>query len=134
MAGWVALGREVFFGYPLRVEVFMNWALEHPDVGERVGVRAAADGVYPGIRLFADVRGQTSLGITCAICHTNVSDGRVVVGAARRAFDYGALRLAYHEATGVPVDEELAGCARRVPEVALTVGLRVAMVPAARKA
>ena len=42
MAGWVALGREVFFGYPLRVEVFMNWALEHPDVGERVGVRAGA--------------------------------------------------------------------------------------------
>jgi cytochrome c peroxidase len=107
-AGWVALGREVFFGYPLRVEVFMNFALQHPDLGERVGVRAGEGGVYPGIRLFTDVRGQTSLGITCAICHANVSDGHVIVGAARRSFDYGALRLAYHEATGAPVDKELA--------------------------
>ena len=109
MAAWVALGREVFFGYPLRVEVFMNWALEHPEVGERVGVRAAQDGTYPGVRLFTDIQGRTSLGITCAICHTSVGDGgRVVVGDARRAFDYGALRLAYHKDTGVPVDPELA--------------------------
>jgi len=109
MAGWVALGREVFFGYPLRVEIFMNYALEHPDVGERVGVRAAADGTYPGVRLFTNLEGKSSLGITCAICHTNVEKGgRVVVGEARRAFDYGALRLAYHRDTGVPVDADLA--------------------------
>ena len=109
MAAWVALGREVFFGYPLRVEVFMNWALEHPDVGERVGVRAAEDGTYPGVRLFMDIQGRTSLGITCAICHTSVSEsGHVIVGDARRAFDYGALRLAYHKDTGVPVDPDLA--------------------------
>jgi mono/diheme cytochrome c family protein len=109
MAAWVALGREVFFGYPLRVEVFMSWALEHPDVGERVGVRAAEDGTYPGVRLFTDIQGRTSLGITCAICHTSVGEnGHVVVGDARRAFDYGALRLAYHKDTGVPVDPDLA--------------------------
>ncbi|MDB4934794.1 MAG: hypothetical protein JWP87_1766 [Labilithrix sp.] len=109
MAGWVALGREVFFGYPLRVEIFMNWALEHPDVGERVGVKPAADGTYPGVRLFSDVRGRTALGITCAICHASVDDrGHVVVGDARRAFDYGALRLAYHADTLVPVDPDLA--------------------------
>ena len=109
MPGWIALGRDVFFGYPLRVEVFMNYALEHPDVGERVGVRAAADGTYPGVRVFTDVQGRTSLGITCAVCHTSVSEhGEVVVGDARRAFDYGALRLAYHRDTGVPVDPDLA--------------------------
>lgn len=109
MAGWVELGREVFFGYPLRVEVFMNWALEHPAEGERVGVRAASDGTYPGVRLFTDIRGRASLGITCAICHTSIhASGRVVVGDARRAFDYGALRLAYHADTGVPVDPDLA--------------------------
>jgi hypothetical protein len=109
MAAWVALGREVFFGYPLRVEVFMNWALEHPDVGERVGVRAAADGTYPGVRLFTDIQGRTALGITCAICHTTVgAKGHVIVGDARRSFDYGALRLAYHADTHVPVDPDLA--------------------------
>jgi mono/diheme cytochrome c family protein len=109
MAAWIALGREVFFGYPLRVEVFMTWALEHPEVGERVGVRAAQDGTYPGVRLFTDIQGKTSLGITCAICHTSVAEnGHVVVGDARRVFDYGALRLAYHKDTGVPVDPDLA--------------------------
>jgi hypothetical protein len=109
MAGWVALGREVFFGYPLRVEIFMNWALEHPDVGERVGVRAASDGTYPGVRIFTDIRGQTALGITCAVCHANVDEhGHTTVGEARRAFDYGALRLAYHEQTHVPIDRDLA--------------------------
>ena len=109
MAGWVALGREVFFGYPLRVEVFMTWALEHPDVGERIGVRPASDGTYPGVRIFTDIRGQTALGITCAICHASVdAQGRTTVGEARRYFDYGALRNAYHAQTGVGVDPDLA--------------------------
>jgi mono/diheme cytochrome c family protein len=109
MAGWVALGREVFFGYPLRVEIFMNWALEHPDVGERIGVRAASDGTYPGVRIFTDIQGRTALGITCAICHASIDEqGRTTVGEARRVFDYGALRNAYHAQTGVRVDADLA--------------------------
>lgn len=108
MAAWVALGRQVFFGYPLRVEVFMGYALEHPALGERVGVRAGHDGIYPGVRLFRNVDGKTALGITCAICHTSVAEsGKVVVGAARRSFDYGALRIAYHEATKTHVDPDL---------------------------
>lgn len=108
-AGWVALGREVFFGYPLRVEIYMKWALEHPAEAERVGIRPAADGTYPGARAFVDVDGNASIGITCAVCHTSVDkEGQVVVGDARRSFDYGALRLAYHEATKTFVDPDLA--------------------------
>jgi mono/diheme cytochrome c family protein len=108
MAGWVALGREVFFRYPLRVEVFIDWAFTHPDVAERVGVRADASGDYPGVVEFVNVDGKHALGITCAICHTNIEDGKAVPGSARRVFDYGALRLAYHADTKVPVAAELA--------------------------
>lgn len=109
MAGWVALGREVFVGYPLRVEIFLSYALEHPEVAERVGVRAGKDGVYPGVRLFTNVDGKTALGITCAICHSSIdAEGKVTFGEARRSFDYGALRLAYHKGTGTSVDPELA--------------------------
>jgi cytochrome c5 len=109
VAEWVTLGREVFFGYPLRVEVFMDFALKHPEIGEKVGVRAGADGVYPGVRAFVDLHGKTALGITCAVCHTSVAaNGDVIVGEARRAFDYGALRLAYHSTLKVPVDPDLA--------------------------
>jgi hypothetical protein len=108
MAGWVALGREVFFRYPLRVEVFMDWALTHPDIGERVGVRADANGDYPGVVEFVNVDGKHALGITCAVCHSNIEDGKTVPGSARRIFDYGALRLAYHADTNVPVSADLA--------------------------
>jgi mono/diheme cytochrome c family protein len=108
IAGWVALGREVFFRYPLRVEVFMDWAFTHPDAGEKVGVRADANGDYPGVVEFVNVDGKSALGITCAICHTNIEDGKTVAGSARRVFDYGALRLAYHADTKVPVSADLA--------------------------
>ncbi|MBS2015587.1 MAG: c-type cytochrome [Deltaproteobacteria bacterium] len=108
MEGWVALGREVFFGYPLRSEVYMRWALEHPEMAEKIGIKAGKDGVVPGARLFLDVDGNATIGITCAVCHTTVEpSGRVVVGEARRAFDYGALRLAYHDATKIPVAADL---------------------------
>jgi mono/diheme cytochrome c family protein len=108
MPEWVALGREVFFRYPLRVEVFMDWALANPDLGERVGVRADAAGIYAGVVQFRTVDGKSALGITCAICHTSLEDGRFVAGAARREFDYGALRLAYHASTKTYVEPDLA--------------------------
>jgi len=108
MEAWIALGREVFFRYPLRKEVYVAWALARPDDAARVGVRAADDGTYPGVVRFVDTRGATQIGMTCAMCHADVSSGRVVVGQARRSFDYGALRLAYHAATGTSAPPDLA--------------------------
>ena len=94
---WVALGRRVFFEYPMRAEVFMEWGLTRPAVAAAVGIERAADGTVPGLVVFANVDGQTRVGIACAICHTTVEGGAVVTGAARRGFDYGRLRLAYFE-------------------------------------
>ena len=107
-AAWVALGREVFFRYPLRSEVFLEYALSRPAVMDATGIERTATGEVPGAVLFQDVDGQTRVGLTCALCHTAVRDGVTVVGAARRRFDYGALRLAYHAELHVPVDPELA--------------------------
>lgn len=106
MAAWVALGREVFFRYPLRAEVFLEHALTHQELS--VGVVRASDGTYPGGIAFEDVDGKTKIGITCALCHSNVEGDRLVIGRARRTFDYGKLRLAYHDATKTYVDPELA--------------------------
>ena len=108
MAGWVALGRRVFFEYPMRAEVAMEWGLTRPEVAAAVGVERTADGGVPGLVVFKNVDGETRVGITCAICHTTVKDGALVVGAARRAFDYGRLRLAFHLETGAPLDPQLA--------------------------
>jgi mono/diheme cytochrome c family protein len=107
-AEWIALGRRVFFEYPLRAEVFMEYALERPALAAEVGVERAPDGSLPGLVVFANVDGAERVGITCAICHTSVRDGELVVGAARRSFDYGKLRLAYFRDTNTAVEPELA--------------------------
>lgn len=106
MAGWVGLGREVFLRYPLRAEVFLEHARKRPELS--VGVVSLADGSVPGGVLFEDVDGKTKVGISCALCHSNVEAGSLVVGRARRTFDYGKLRLAYHRDTKTHVDPELA--------------------------
>jgi hypothetical protein len=108
LSAWVALGREVFFRYPLRKDAFIEWALVHPEMGARMGVRPADDGSYPGIVVFVDTRGAPQVGMTCAMCHADVEQGRLIVGQARRTFDFGALRLAYHSDTRTAVDPDLA--------------------------
>jgi mono/diheme cytochrome c family protein len=99
-AEWIALGRRVFFEYPMRSEVFMEWGLTKPELARAVGVERTRDGSIPGLVVFADIDGETRVGITCAICHTSVRDGELVVGRARRSFDYGRLRIAYFADTG----------------------------------
>ncbi|MCW5807988.1 MAG: hypothetical protein KIT31_36890, partial [Deltaproteobacteria bacterium] len=108
MAGWVELGRRVFFAYPLRAEVFFEWGMTRPDVVAAAGVERTADGAVPGMVVFGDVDGETRVGITCAMCHAKVEGGVAVAGGARRNFDYGRLRLAYFADTGEYVDPDQA--------------------------
>lgn len=108
MAGWVALGERVFFAYPMRAEVFMEFALTRPSLADAVGLERTAAGDVPGLVLFQNVDGAPRVGITCAICHSAVRDGQLVAGAARRSFDYGRLRVAYFADTGEYVDPALA--------------------------
>jgi mono/diheme cytochrome c family protein len=95
MPEWIALGRRVFFEYPMRAEVFMEYALTEPALANDVGVQRTTAGDVPGLVVFANVDGQTRVGITCAICHSSVKDGALVAGQARRSFDYGKLRVTY---------------------------------------
>ncbi len=108
IAGWAALGKRVFFEYPMRSEVFMEWGLMKRALADEVGVERTADGAIPGLVVFANVDGRTRVGITCAICHTAVRDGELVIGAARRRFDYGKLRLEFFADTKAFVEPELA--------------------------
>ena len=106
--GWASLGREVFFSYPLRPEPQAAHAVANPRVAERVGFEPSAQGWWPGVVAFEDIDGRAKIGITCALCHVSIEDGQAVVGRARRDFDYGQMRLAWHEDTGAPVPEILA--------------------------
>lgn len=106
--GWEALGRRVFFDYPLRPEPLAEFALTHESLAAASGVQRDAEGIYPGLTAFMDIDGRQRVGITCALCHSTVIDGVTVPGFARRTFDYGKLRLAYHAETKSAVDPELA--------------------------
>lgn len=108
MPAWVELGRRVFFDYPLRPEIFAEHALAHPAVARAIGLHSAADGSVPGTVAFIDIDGRPRVGITCALCHSTVEAGAVIPGRARRDFDYGAMRLAYHRDTGAPLDPDMA--------------------------
>ena len=105
---WEALGRKVFFDYPLRSEPLVEFAATHAELSEAVGLQRDARGDSPGVVSFVDVDGRTRLGITCALCHSQVIGGEVVAGYARRQFDYGKLRLAFHAETKTHVDDRLA--------------------------
>ncbi|MEA2699649.1 MAG: hypothetical protein QOI66_3920 [Myxococcales bacterium] len=105
---WVALGRQVFFGFPLRAEPALASALGAPDRAAAFGVEHTDDGTYPGVLRFQDVDGTTQIGIACALCHSTVRDGQLVVGAARRGFDLGGLLVWHGEVAHQPMDAAMA--------------------------
>lgn len=101
---WIALGRRVFFEFPMRAEALVEHALGRRALAEGVGVERTSDGVVPGAVVFVDTDGEVRVGMTCALCHSAVEDGRIVAGRARRALDYGELRLSYLRDAGDPID------------------------------
>jgi len=107
LAGWVELGRRVFFEYPLRADEHVAFGLTDRELAERVGLERTADGETPGVVVFRDVDGRERIGITCAVCHTTVAQGSLVPGRARRRFDYGALQIAHARARGRSLDPDM---------------------------
>jgi cytochrome c5 len=110
LAEWQALGKRVFYQYPLRAEPFAPFAIAHREVAERFGVHRDKDGGLPGLVQFIDENDKPQLGITCALCHVAVdAKGEQHVGEARRDFDFGAIRLAQREQTGAYIPPALLG-------------------------
>ena len=105
---WIALGRDAFFGFPLRAEPALASALAVPERAAAFGVERTTDGVYPGVLRFQDVDGTTQIGISCALCHSTMRDGQLVAGAARRGFDFGGLLLWHTEILHQPMEPSLA--------------------------
>jgi len=99
MDGWVKLGREVFFRFPLRPEPAAELAFASGSA-DALGLEHDRDGKVPGLVAYRDIDGADQVGITCALCHTAIEDGQIVVGRARRSLDYGAMRLAYEHSVG----------------------------------
>ncbi len=66
MDQWVALGRAAFFGFPMRAEIFLKYAVERPELARKMGVLRAPDGAVPGGIVFSELDGRAAVGRTCA--------------------------------------------------------------------
>ncbi len=95
-AEWIALGRRVFFEYPLRRDPTYTALLQVEDGLEQTGWLRDGDGSWVGLRVFEDDDGSMVVGNTCAQCHASYegSDEPVLDGVlSNREMNVGAARL-----------------------------------------
>jgi len=92
-ADWVALGRRVFFEYPLRADSVHEAILQIPDALRDVGF-LEDEGEVVGLRAFVGEFGLPHIGQTCAQCHASRdADGEITGQMANREMNIGAARL-----------------------------------------
>jgi hypothetical protein len=94
-ADWIAAGREVFYGRELprfsgssdNLQLIRN-----PQVLAAYRVQTTPDGVLLGLRYVVRQKGKVELGTdTCAMCHVQVRDGKVIEGPANVYTPFGPL-------------------------------------------
>jgi len=102
-AGWEALGRRVFYEYPLRADSTYEQLAALPGALEDVGF-ILLDGEFVGLRVFReDGDDRTRIGPACAQCHAGIQpDGEIGCSLPNPFMDVGAARL---RAAGVSPDE-----------------------------
>ncbi len=92
-AGWIDLGRRVFFEYPLRADRTYEVLATLEDGLDSSGF-IEDDGAWVGLRKFRDADGSIRVGPTCSQCHASRDEAGVVTGVlANRAMDVGRARL-----------------------------------------
>ena len=91
-AEWIALGRRVFFDYPLRADGIYETLVRVPGALEESGFLVDGENVI-GLAIFADQTG-IRLGSTCAQCHAGRGeDGAITAILANKSMDLGRARL-----------------------------------------
>jgi mono/diheme cytochrome c family protein len=94
-ADWIAAGREVFYGRELprfsgsedNLQLIRN-----PQVLAAYRVQTTPDGVLLGLRYVVRQKGKVELGTdTCAMCHAQVRDGKVIEGPPNVYTPFGPL-------------------------------------------
>lgn len=91
-AAWIALGRRVFFEYPLRYDPTYT-ALAGLEDGTLADVGFLQDGdTWVGLAVFEE-GGRTRVGNTCAQCHASPDADGFSGRLSNRAMDVGAARL-----------------------------------------
>ena len=94
-ADWIAAGREVFYGRELPRFTGSEDNLQlirDPKVIAAYGLQTTPDGVLLGLRFVVRAKGKVELGTdTCAMCHVQVRDGKVIEGPPNVHTPFGPL-------------------------------------------
>lgn len=94
-ADWVAAGKEVFEGreLPRFSGSEDNLAIIHdPRIVAAYRLQTSPDGILIGLRYVVKQKGKVELGTdTCAMCHTQVRDGRLIEGPPNIHTPFGPL-------------------------------------------
>ena len=94
-ADWLAAGREVFYGRELprfsgsedNLQLIRN-----PQVLAAYRLQTTQDGVLLGLRYVVREKGKVELGTdTCAMCHVQVRDGKLIEGLPNNTTPFGPL-------------------------------------------
>jgi len=96
-ATWQALGATVFNRLPMRGDAWLDWIAARPALWDEAGLAVDGTGRVRGLVRFADARGRTRVGLTCAGCHAG--DG--VPGRGDRRLNLGRARALYAAARGL---------------------------------
>jgi len=92
-AEWVALGRRVFFEYPLRLDPVSAAIVQVEGALETTGF-LQQDEAFVGLRIFEQDSGQLAVGNSCAQCHAGRDpDGEITGSLANKDMNIGAIRL-----------------------------------------
>ncbi len=84
----VALGRQVFFRYPVQMQEALRIGLRHP---EHYGLWQTSDSVGGAVREVV-ATGPPRLAVTCATCHASPNaDGSLIAGRPNSRFDLGSM-------------------------------------------
>ena len=90
---WVALGRRVFFEYPLRLDPVVSALVTLEGALEQTGF-FLDDGAFVGLRLIEPSPGDVSVSVTCAQCHAGQGpDGELTASLANKTMNVGAIQL-----------------------------------------
>src|ERR1700689_4994572 len=92
---WIAAGREVFYGRELPRFSGSEDNLKlirDPRVLEAYKLQTTSDGVLLGLRYVVRQKGKVELGTdTCAMCHVQIHNGKVVEGPPNNYTPFGPL-------------------------------------------
>lgn len=94
-ADWIAAGREVFYGRELPRFSGSEHNLQmirNPQVVAAYHLQQTSDGVLLGLRYVVREKGKVELGTdTCAMCHVQIRDGKLIEGAANVYTPFGPI-------------------------------------------